>query len=83
MRVVSKLNNNVVLCRDGDGKQVIAIGKGLGFIPEGEEVNLARITRTFYDINPEGWTFLDELNGEIMGFAAGVPTLCATGCPTP
>lgn len=83
MRVVSKLNNNVVLCRDGDGKQVIAIGKGLGFIPEGEEVDLARITRTFYDINPEGWTFLDELNGEIMGFAAGVTDFVRDWLPYP
>lgn len=81
VRVVKKLNNNVVLCRDGDGKQVIAIGRGLGFTPEGEEVDLANIQRTFYDANPQGWTFLDELNEEMLAFTAQITDLVRDWLP--
>ncbi len=83
MRVISRLNNNVVLCRDDDGRQVIAIGRGLGFMTDGEEVDLTRIQRTFYDANPQGWTFLDELNGEILGFAAQMTDLVRDWLPYP
>ena len=31
MRVLRKVNNNVVMCVDADGREVIALGRGLGF----------------------------------------------------
>ena len=54
MRVVKKLNNNfaICVCVDGEGKELIAAGKGIGFPKtpyELEDLNL--ITRTFYDID--------------------------------
>lgn len=81
MRVVKRFNNNVVLCQDDDGKQVVALGLGLGFISVGEEVDLARIQRTFYDANPEGWAFLDELNQEILAFSAQVTDIVRDWLP--
>ena len=52
MRVIKKLNNNFAICVDGEGKELIAAGKGIGFPKtpyELEDLNL--ITRTFYDID--------------------------------
>lgn len=31
MLAIKKLNNNAVLCRDGQGRDVIAMGRGVGF----------------------------------------------------
>ena len=49
MRVIKKLNNNFAICVDGEGKELLAAGKGIGFPKtpyELEDLNL--ITRTFY-----------------------------------
>ena len=54
MQVINKLNNNFAICIDGEGKELIAVGKGIGFPKtpyEVEDLNL--ITRTFYDIDPK------------------------------
>lgn len=51
MQAVKKINNNVALCIDGAGRQVIAMGKGIGFGPMPCTVELADIDRTFYDID--------------------------------
>ena len=31
MRVIRNINNNVALCLDGNGNEVVAFGKGIGF----------------------------------------------------
>ena len=31
MKVVRKINNNAVICIDGNGNEVVAFGKGIGF----------------------------------------------------
>ena len=31
MRIIKKINNNVALCVDHSGREVVAMGKGLGF----------------------------------------------------
>lgn len=81
MKVIRKINNNVVMCEDDDGKQLIALGLGLGFCEIGEELDLSRIQRTFYDANPEGWTFLDELNQEMLSFASQATDIVSAWLP--
>lgn len=51
MQAVKKINNNVALCIDGAGRQVIAMGKGIGFRPMPYTLELADIERTFYDVD--------------------------------
>lgn len=51
MQAVKKINNNVALCIDGEGRQLIAMGKGIGFASMPHTVDLASIERTFYDID--------------------------------
>ena len=56
MLAIKKLNNNAVLCRDGQGRDVIAMGRGVGFGGEfPRELPLSKIEHTFYDIDPKGW----------------------------
>lgn len=57
MKVIKNINNNVSLCRDSKGREVIAFGKGIGFIKPPYDVPLSKIDRTFYnisDLNYEG-----------------------------
>lgn len=52
MKVIKNINNNVSLCLDSHGKEVIAFGKGIGFCKPPYDLELSMIDRTFYDINP-------------------------------
>lgn len=51
MQIVKKINNNVALAKDGDGKDIVVFGKGVGFpaVPY-ELTDLSKIQRTFYDV---------------------------------
>ena len=71
MRVVKKLNNNFAICVDGEGKELIAAGKGIGFPKtpyELEDLNL--ITRTFYDIDQKYTGLFNELPETVIHFTA-------------
>jgi Transcriptional antiterminator len=57
MKVVKNINNNVSICIDSKGREVVAFGKGLGFIKPPYSVDLNKVERTFYniqDLNFEG-----------------------------
>ena len=49
MQALRRINNNVVLCRDSSGRELIAMGKGIGFGTFPRELALSEIERTFYD----------------------------------
>ena len=52
MLAIKKLNNNAVLCRDGQGRDVIAMGRGVGFGGEfPRELPLSKIEHTFYAVS--------------------------------
>ncbi|MBI9049942.1 MAG: PRD domain-containing protein [Anaerolineaceae bacterium] len=52
MRAVRKINNNVALCVDKNGHQLVAFGKGIGFHEMPYEItDLQQIERTFYNIS--------------------------------
>ena len=49
MKVIKKINNNVALCLDGNQRELIAFGKGIGFKPIPYELtDLSVIERTYY-----------------------------------
>lgn len=50
MKVKKKINNNVALCLDSKGKEVIVFGKGVGFENNGMEIPLSIIDCTFYNL---------------------------------
>lgn len=71
MLVIKKINNNVVVCTDGNGRELVAFGKGIGFpsIPY-ELTDLRKIDRTFYDIGHQYLPLLDEIPEEVLMFTA-------------
>lgn len=66
MKVIKKINNNVALCLDGNQRELIAFGKGIGFKPIPYELtDLSVIERTYYGISPEYQGLLKEIPKEI------------------
>ena len=71
MRVIKKLNNNFAICIDGDGRELIAYGKGIGFPKVPYEItDLNVIDRTYYDINSQYFALVNELPEKVFHFTA-------------
>lgn len=52
MKVIRSINNNVAICLDDDGNELIAISKGIGFKPTPYEItDLNLIQKTYYNIS--------------------------------
>ena len=66
MKAIKKLNNNVAYCVDASGKDVIALGKGLGFGSFPRELSLVEIERTFYNIDPRVAEAISNIDDEIF-----------------
>ena len=75
MVVVKNINNNVSLCLDGNGKEVIVFGKGVGFIRPPAEVPLNKIERTFYNVSSHYLSILNDVPQDILDFTARQMTL--------
>jgi beta-glucoside operon transcriptional antiterminator len=67
---VRRINNNVVLCRDGNNRELIALGKGIGFGELPRELSLNQIERTFYDVDDRYQPLLVDLPPAVLSFAA-------------
>ncbi len=73
MQIIKCFNNNAALAVDGDGNQVIVLGKGIGFPrPPYELENLSLVERTFYDINPKHYRLLAEIPEAILAVSAEI-----------
>lgn len=70
MIVVKNINNNVSLCLDSRNKEVVVFGKGVGFIKPPAEVPLSKIERTFYNLNHQYISLLNDIPSEIIDFTA-------------
>lgn len=71
MLVTKKVNNNVAVCIDGAGRELIAIGKGIGFPQMPYELtDLSKIDRTYYDIDAKYLELLRDLPSEVVEFTA-------------
>ena len=71
MKAVKKINNNAAICTDGNGKELVAFGKGIGFPAMPYEItDLSIIDRTFYNISPEYIAVVNEIPGKYIDFSA-------------
>lgn len=66
MQAIKKINNNVALCIDGAGRQVIAMGKGIGFHTMPCEIPLENIDRTFYDIDESYAELFRQISPQLL-----------------
>ena len=69
MKVVKRINNNAVLAVDGDGKQVVAMGRALAQAKRGDELDLGLVERTYYEIDPRYLDMLVDLPAEAISIA--------------
>lgn len=75
MRAIKRINHNAAICEDGSGRQLIALGRGIGFGDFPHEVSLKNVTRTFYDIDEKYLSFIDEVDPEVLEFAAQLASI--------
>lgn len=72
MKVVKNINNNISLCLDSRGKEVIVFGKGVGFKKPPYDLSLNEIQRTFYDIDENYLSILKTLDEEIIEISSEI-----------
>ncbi len=73
MKVIKKINNNVAICLDQNGKELIAFGKGIGFPKMPYEIDdLRKISRTYYGVNPKLTNLLNDIPEEIFEISATI-----------
>ncbi len=70
MVVIKNINNNVSICRDSRGQEVVVFGKGVGCVKPPQELPLSRIERTFYDVNEQYLALLNDIPTEVISFTA-------------
>lgn len=70
MRAIKKINNNVAICKDCNGSELIAFGKGIGFpsMPY-EIIDLSKITMTFYRVDRRLYQLIEEIPENIFEVA--------------
>lgn len=62
MKIIKVINNNVVSCLDNHNKEVVVMGKGLGFHTKpGENINMAAVEKVFRMDSMEEFTRLKDL----------------------
>ena len=75
MTVVKKINNNAAICWDGDGRELVAFGRGIGFPATPYELtDLSKIDRTFYNVSSQYIPLLNDIPQEIIQFTARMMT---------
>lgn len=84
MEVLKKLGNNAAICKDNSGRELIAVGLGIGF-PKCPYVleDLDKIDRTFYNVDSEYVSLFEEIDAEIFKLAADVIDLAVTMLSVP
>ena len=70
MRVVRSINNNIAVCIDSVGNELIAMGKGIGYGELPREVSLEDVTQTFYNVSPEALSGIKDIPEDVMAFSA-------------
>lgn len=66
---MKKLNNNFAICVDGEGKEFIAYGKGIGFPKTPYEItDPTVIDKRFYDVDQKYLSLFQELPEKVLHF---------------
>lgn len=78
MKVVRKINTSAVLAVDDDGRELVALGRGIGFCDAGSQLDPSRVQRTFYNVDARYVGLMDELPVDVLEFSSHIIDL-ATG----
>lgn len=67
MKVIKNINNNVAICIDKNGNELIAFGKGIGFKqPPYMLKDLSVIHRTYYNVDTQYMELLKQLDPKVF-----------------
>ena len=72
MRIIKRINTNAVICLDSRGREVVALGRGIGFPDAGDDVDVARIERTYYDVDARYLTLFEEIPLDVFSASAQI-----------
>lgn len=84
MQVIKKVNNNIAICLDNNNKELIAIGKGIGYPKTPYKIDdLSKIERTFYDIEPSYLELINTIPEQVMNVSIKVVDMVRTNIDKP
>ena len=69
IKVCRKINTSAVLALDDDGRELVALGRGIGFTDVGAPLDIARVNKTFYNVDERYVTLLNEISYEVFEFS--------------
>lgn len=81
MEVIKKLGNNAAICKDNSGRELIALGLGIGIgFPKCPYTldDLSKIERTFYNVDNEYLYLFENVDSNILALSADVIDLATT-----
>lgn len=79
MEVIKKLGNNAAICKDNSGRELIALGLGIGFPKCPYPLDdLSKIERTFYNVDNEYLYLFENVDSNILALSADVIDLATT-----
>ncbi len=79
MIAIKKINNNVSLCVDDNGVELIAFGKGIGYREHPYEIeDLTLIQRTFYGLKPQFIDLIQTIPENIIEISLRIVELTNT-----
>lgn len=62
MKLLRKINNNAAVAQDNRGREMVVLGRGVGFHSMPYELtDLSVVYRTFYDVDPQYYEILSNL----------------------
>lgn len=79
MRVEKKINNNVAVCTDGNGQELIALGRGIGFPKTPYELtDLSKNEMTFYRVSSQTVQMLTTISEDVIMVSSKIVQLAQT-----
>ncbi|MCD7806107.1 MAG: PRD domain-containing protein [Lachnospiraceae bacterium] len=73
MKVIKNINNNVAICVDDSGNELVAFASGIGFKKPPYEIrDLKMIQRTYYNVDPRYISLIETIAPEIIEISSGV-----------
>lgn len=72
MKAVRRINNNVAVCIDNGGNELLAMGRGIGFGDLPRHLELSEVERTFYNVDSRYVSAINDLPPEVLEFTLSI-----------
>ncbi len=82
MKVVKKINNNVAIGIDGNNREVVLFGKGIGFKETPYELtDMSKVDRTFYDVDERYFKLFEEIDLDLFNLVGTMVDIIKSKLP--